>query len=88
MSATRAWMSQAPRRISSKRAGSNPYSDTGRPTTALNPTLGSECPSYIQVCPPPSVSTTRGARSANLRGTRPSKVSGGSTMWSSTEMTV
>ncbi|EUA40451.1 hypothetical protein I549_3322 [Mycobacterium avium subsp. avium 2285 (R)] len=37
---------------------------------------------------PVSVSTTHGARSANLRGTRPAKVSGGSTMWSSTEISV
>ncbi len=80
MSLTRAWISQAPRRISSNRAGSKPYSDTGLPTTALNPTLGSDFPSYIQVWPPSPVSTTRGARSANLLGTRPSKVSGGSTM--------
>ena len=37
MSATRASMSHAPRRISSKRTGSKPYSSTGRPTTALKP---------------------------------------------------
>ena len=43
-------MSQAPLRISSNRAGSNPYSDTGLPTTALNPTLGSAWPSYSHVC--------------------------------------
>ena len=63
---TRSWMSHAPRRISSNRAGSKPYSDTGRPTTALKPTFGSECPSYIHVCPPSSVSMTRGAASANF----------------------
>ena len=45
MSAMRAWMSHAPRRMSSKRLGSKLYSSTGRPTTALKPTLGNSCPS-------------------------------------------
>src|SRR3954453_13952502 len=36
----------------------------------------------------PSRSATRGARSCRCAGRRPSKVCGGSTTWSSTEMTV
>ncbi len=40
MSAMRAWMSQQPLRISSKRAGSIVHSLLGRPTTALSPMLG------------------------------------------------
>ena len=55
MSATRACTSQAPRRISSKRVGSNPYSVFGRPATALNPTFGSSWPCHIQASPPSSV---------------------------------
>ena len=45
MSRMRSWMSQAPLRISSNRAGSKLYSLTGRPTTALKPTLGISSPS-------------------------------------------
>ena len=88
MSATRASMSHAPRRISSKRVGSNPYSLDGRPATALKPTLGSSSPFQSHASPPSSVSTTRGARSANFAGNRSANVSGGSTTWSSTEITV
>jgi len=40
MSATRAWMSQHPRRISSKSAGAIDHSSLGRPTTALSPMFG------------------------------------------------
>ena len=40
MSAMRAWMSQQPWRISSKRAGSMLHSSFGRPATALSPTFG------------------------------------------------
>ena len=40
MSAMRAWMSQQPLRISSKRAASMLQSSVGRPTTALSPMLG------------------------------------------------
>ena len=40
MSAMRAWMSQHPFRISSKRAGSIVHSSFGRPTTAFNPMFG------------------------------------------------
>ena len=40
MSAMRASMSQQPRRISSKLAGSIDHSSLGRPTTAFSPTLG------------------------------------------------
>ena len=42
MSAMRAWMSQQPLRISSKRAGSMLHSSFGRPTTALSPMFGIE----------------------------------------------
>ena len=42
----------------------------------------------LQTSWPSSVSTTRGARSASFRGRRPSKVSGGSIRWSSTEINV
>ena len=55
MSATRAFTSHAPRRISSKRVGSKPYSLDGRPTTALNPTLGSCWPCHTHASPPSSV---------------------------------
>ena len=55
MSATRASTSQAPRRISSKRVGSKPYSVDGRPTTALNPTFGSTWPCQTHASPPSSV---------------------------------
>ena len=80
MSRMRSWMSHAPLRISSNRAGSKLYSLTGRPTTALKPTLGISSPSYIHTWVPSSFSTTRGARSASVDGTRPSNVWGGSTM--------
>ena len=39
MSWMRAWMSYAPRRISSNRVGSNERCSNGLPTTALRPTL-------------------------------------------------
>ena len=52
--------SHAPRRISSKRVGSKPYSLDGRPTTALNPTFGSNCRCHSHASPPSSVGTTRG----------------------------
>ena len=80
MSASRASMSQAPRRIWSKRVGSKLYSSTGRPTTALNPTLGNSSPSKTHVSDPSAVSITRGARSARAAGIRPSKACRGSTM--------
>src|SRR3954454_8138122 len=88
MSTTRAAMSHAPRRISSNRVGSKLYSSTGRPTTALKPTFGRISPSYSHISRPSSCSTTRGARSASAAGTRPSNACGGSTTWSSHEMTV
>src|SRR5262245_43740156 len=88
MSCTRAAMSHAPRRISSNRVGSKLYSSTGRPTTALKPTFGRNSPSYSHISRPSSCSTTRGARSANAAGTRPSNVWRGSTTWSSHEITV
>ena len=40
MSSMRASMSQQPRRISSKRAGSIDHSSRGRPTTAFSPMFG------------------------------------------------
>ncbi len=89
MSRMRAWMSHAPLRISSKRAGSKLYSldrpaddgveaDVGQLVAVVHPRLRCRRP----------CSTTRGARSASWAGTRPSNVCGGSTMWSSTEITV
>ena len=87
MSATRASMSKHPGRISSNRAGSMLHSARGRPTTALSPTLGYERPSNRHDCAPSGSSWTAGARSASRRGIRPSKQSGGSIRWSSTEMT-
>src|SRR4051812_14971981 len=85
MSARRACTSQAPRRISSKRVGSKPYSAVGRPATALNPTFGRSSPFQSHASPPSSVATTRGARSRNFAGNRSTNASGGSTTWSSTE---
>ena len=67
MSATRACTSHAPRRISSKRVGSKPYSVDGRPTTALKPTFGSSWPCHIHASPPSSVATTRGSSVRELR---------------------
>ena len=86
MSAMRASMSHAPRRIWSNRTGSKPYSDTGRPATAFIPTVGNRRPSTSQACIPSSSVTTMGPRSPNRDGMRPSKASGASTTWSSTEM--
>ena len=45
-------------------------------------------PCQTHASPPSSVATTRGASSANLLGKRPVNASGGSTTWSSTEITV
>ena len=73
--------------MSAKRVGSKLYSLTGRPATALNPTLGSECPAYSQVSDPSSRVAIRGASSAYLAGNRDANAPAGSTMWSSTEMT-
>ena len=86
MSAMRASMSHAPRRMWSNRTGSKPYSDTGRPATAFIPTVGNRRPSTSQACIPSSSVTTFGPRSAKRAGMRPSKASGASTTWSSTEM--
>ena len=86
MSAMRASMSHAPRRIWSNRTGSKPYSDTGRPATAFMPTVGKRRPSTSQTCMPLSSVTTLGPRSPKRLGMRPSKASGASTTWSSTEM--
>src|SRR6478735_4357120 len=88
MSWTRAWMSHAPRRISSKRVGSKLSSLRGRPTTALSPTLYWRSPSYSQYSIPASSISTLGARSWSALGSRPSNMSGGSTRWSSTEISV
>ncbi len=88
MSASRARMSHAPRRISSNRVGSKPYSVGGRPATALKPTFAISSPSQSHRWPPSSDSTTRGARSAYFAGNRPSHMCGGSTMWSSVEKIV
>jgi hypothetical protein len=85
MSAMRASMSQQPRRISSKLAASIDHSCLGRPITALRPMLGYTLPSYSQTCRPSSWVMIRGARSASAAGIRPSKRSGGSMRWSSTE---
>ena len=46
MSLIRSWMSKHPGRMSSKEAGSIPYSDRGRPATALSPTLRDSEPLY------------------------------------------
>ncbi len=64
-------MSQAPRRISSKRVGSNPYSSLGRPATALKPTFGTCSPSQIQAWPPSSVSTSARRLVGELLGEAP-----------------
>ena len=88
MSAMRAWMSQQPLRISSKRTGSMLHSFFGRPITALRPMFGYSASSNAHAWFPPSSSTTRGARSARCAGIRPSKRSAGSMRWSSTEITV
>ena len=64
MSRSRACTSHAPRRMCSKRTGSNDSSSGGRPATALKPMFGSTWSSQSHACPPPSVSTTRGATSA------------------------
>ena len=88
MSFTRASMSQQPGRMSSKRVGSIFQSSRGRPTTALRPTCRKIFPSNSQTSWPSSVSTTRGAASWKRAGRRPSNMPGGSTRWSSTEITV
>ena len=68
MSAMRAWMSQQPLRISSKRTGSMLHSSFGRPITALRPMFGNSASSNAHAWLPSSSSTTRGARSASVRG--------------------
>ena len=88
MSPRRALASQAPLRMWSKRLGSKVCSRRGRPATALKPTFGSSWSVHSQAWPPLSVSTTRGATSAKRAGKRPSKMSGGSTTWSSTDTIV
>ncbi len=88
MSCTRASMSQQPFRIWSKRKGSNALSSMRRPAMAFMPTWVKRWPSNSQDWFPPASSMTRGACSASPAGSRPSNMWGGSTRWSSTEMTV
>ncbi len=85
MSATRSIGSQQPRRMSSKLAGSIDHSSLGRPTTAFRPICGYRWPSKVHTSMPPSITSTRGAASANASGIRPSNIWAGSTRWSSTE---
>ena len=88
MSRTRASMSQQPGRIWSKRNGSTFTVSGRRPgdrvLADLEVTLALELPDLVALL----VSTMRGARSWSFAGRRPSNMSGGSTRWSSTEMTV
>ena len=80
MSTMRAWMSKQPRRMSSKRAGSNVKSSlSARPDNALNPIWANTLPSNSHCWAPLGVSTMRGARSANAAGSLPSNSHGGST---------
>ena len=79
MSLMRSWTSKHPGRISSKAVGSIPYSSLGRPATAFNPILGICVPLNTHTSLPLASRSTRGAKSWNAAGTRPSKRSGGST---------
>ncbi|CAB4867245.1 unannotated protein [freshwater metagenome] len=72
----------------SSREESIEYSAGGRPETALVPAIGMSRSSSFQYWAPSVCSIMRGALSAKRAGIRPSKVSGGSTRWSSTEITV
>ena len=85
----RASMSHAPRRISSKRVGSKLYSLDGSADDGVEPDVRellrrrrprSRCRRRVRR------HAARGRRTSPAM--RPSNVSGGSTMWSSTEMTV
>src|SRR5258707_11414756 len=58
----------------------------GRPATAFMPMFVCSLPSKDQASVPSSCTTNSGARSSHFFGIRPSKVSGGSMRWSSTEM--
>ena len=88
MSAIRASMSKQPGRISSKRAGSMLHSSRGRPDHGVQPDVGVavplEDPALRRRRRP---RRPRGAPPCSAAGRRPSKRSGGSMRWSSTEMT-
>ena len=89
MSAMRARMSHAPRRISSKRVGSKLYSSTGPPDDRVEADVGQllalEHPRLAAVG---AFDDARRARRRTSPGGGPRTRRGGSTMWSSTEIMV
>ena len=89
MSTIRASTSQQPRLMSSNRVGSRVTCSGRRPATAFIPTCEYRLPSNSHTWCPAGVSTTCGAFvRVHVPGSRPSNMSGGSTRWSSTEITV